>query len=98
MWIKSGIITGGSSDKVLNGKDYKAGMCLHKITLQAALRVLLPQMMDFFEQSHPDIYKDIGRCEKGVRYPSLDFRSVDFFCFLKTSILEVGMVEPLKMR
>ena len=34
---------------------------------------------------------------EGGKYTSLDIRSVDFICFLKTSILELRMVEPLKM-
>ena len=67
MWVNSMIITEGSADKVLNGKDYKAGMRLHKITLQASWRKLLPQMIVFFDQSYPDIFKDINT--HGIEIP-----------------------------
>ena len=38
IWIQSGIITEGSLDKILRGKDFKGGMFLHKVTLQTCWR------------------------------------------------------------
>ena len=60
MWVNAGIITEGSADKILHGNDYKAGMRMHKITLQAAWRLLLPQLMVFLEQSYPDMFQDVN--------------------------------------
>ena len=60
MWVQSGIITEGSADKILHGKDFKSGMRLHKITVQAAWCILLPQMMSFIEENNPDMYQDLN--------------------------------------
>ena len=32
IWIEAGITTRGIANKVMNGKDYKTGMRLHKLT------------------------------------------------------------------
>ena len=42
MWIDVGIVTEGKADKVLQGRNLKAGLRLHKITWQAAWRLIMP--------------------------------------------------------
>ena len=48
MWVQSGINTEVSADKILHGKDFKSGMRLHKITVQAVWRILLPENDVFY--------------------------------------------------
>ena len=59
IWIQSGIITEGSLDKILKGKDFKGGMFLHKITLQTLWRKLMPQFMEYAAENYPDIHHGI---------------------------------------
>ena len=59
-WVQSGIITEGSADKILHGKDVKSEMRLHKITVEPTWCILLPQMMSFIEENNPDMYQDLN--------------------------------------
>ncbi len=59
MWVNSGIITEGAADKVLHGNDLKTGLKIHKISVQAAWRILLPQLMTFLEINNPDMHQDL---------------------------------------
>ena len=43
IWIEAGITTRGIANKVMNGKDYKTGMRLHKLTWQAGLMIIIHQ-------------------------------------------------------
>ena len=59
VWIEAGIVTEGEADKILHGRDFKAGLRLHKITWQAAWRLLMPQLMEYMNESYPDMYEDL---------------------------------------
>ncbi|XP_068200369.1 uncharacterized protein [Palaemon carinicauda] len=64
LWVEAGILTEGDVDKILHGRDYKAGLRTHKITWQAAWRILMPQFLEFLNKSHLDIYDDINTTSK----------------------------------
>ena len=49
LWVDSGVATEGQVDKLMKGKDYKAGLRLHKLTWQATWRLLIPEFIDFIK-------------------------------------------------
>ena len=50
MWVNAGIVTEGVANKIMMGKDFKAGLRLHKITYQASWKFLLTQLMTFIQK------------------------------------------------
>ena len=49
-WIDSKILGEVAAQKVLVGKDYSKGMRVHKITVQALWRILIPELWNFLIQ------------------------------------------------
>ena len=60
MWINAGIVTEVVANKILMGKDFKAGLITHKITFQAAWKILRPQLMEFIQETNLDLFNDIN--------------------------------------
>ena len=92
LWIEAKIATSGEVDKILGGRDYKAGLRLHKITWQAAWRIILPMFFTYLEESDPDMFADIkAACDTQNSYPLLltrlntpeFFQSLDAFLSAK---------------
>jgi hypothetical protein len=52
-WVESGIIGSDAADAVLNGRKYKRAMRIHKITVQALWQLIIPDLLEFCEQSNP---------------------------------------------
>ena len=48
LWIEAEILTAGEADKIIQGRDYKAGLRIHRITWQAAWRIILPQFFSTY--------------------------------------------------
>ena len=59
IWVEAGIITEGQVDKILKGKDYKAGIRLHRITWQAVWQVIMPQFMEHVKATNGDLHTDL---------------------------------------
>ena len=57
IWIEAGITTRGIANKVMNGKDYKTGMRLHKLTWQAGLMIIIHQFLNYMKTS--DLHQTI---------------------------------------
>ena len=60
-WIDGNLIGSKTAVQIMDGKSYAKGMRLHKITLQAMWRLLLPQLLTFMKDTNPDLKKEI--CE-----------------------------------
>lgn len=56
MWIDCGVLSEGSTQKVLSGKAYAKGMRIHKLTYQALWRILMPKFLEFLEQENRDVF------------------------------------------
>ena len=59
LWVAAGITSPGIADKVLSGKDYKAGMRLHRLTWQAGWRIIMDEFVACLKDDAPDVYQDI---------------------------------------
>lgn len=50
-WIESDIIGPKAAEQVLNGKAYARGIRMHKLTIQALWRILLPQLLLYVDNT-----------------------------------------------
>ena len=60
LWIEAEILTAGEADKIMQGRDYKAGLRIYRITCQAAWRIILPQFILYLREFHKYIFIDIS--------------------------------------
>ncbi len=60
VWIESGLLGPGTAELVLSGKAYNKGMRVHKLTLQALWRMLMPRILDYIEESDVEYYEQIS--------------------------------------
>ena len=51
-------------DKLLKGKDYKAGLRLHRLTWQACWRIILPMFFDYLKDANQDLFNDLNTLGK----------------------------------
>ena len=59
LWIEARDSYSGRSKKIIQGRDYKAGLRIQRITWQAAWRIILPQFILYLQESHNDLFIDI---------------------------------------
>ena len=59
IWVEAGLASEGEVEKVLQGRDFEGGMRLHRISYQAAWRVIKPQFYEYLKDSNEDLYKDV---------------------------------------
>ena len=64
LWSESKLLGIKTAEKVLAGKDYKRGMRAHKITFQALLELLIPQIMHYIDQTNHDLKRKIEEAER----------------------------------
>lgn len=60
-WTESNILGPRAVEQVLAGKSYGRGMRVHKITLQAMWRLIMPQLLDHIEQDNPQFVQNIKK-------------------------------------
>ena len=53
-WVESKMIGPKTAEQVLSGHSYARAIRAHKLTLQALWEILLPQIIEFAEEDHPD--------------------------------------------
>ena len=58
-WVESHLIGPRAAEQVLCGKKYDRGMRMHKITLQAMWRIIMPQFLEYIEQKDEQLRQDI---------------------------------------
>ena len=49
-WVESGLLGPNAADNVMSGKAYKRAMRVHKLTLQALWRLLVPLLFKYCEE------------------------------------------------
>jgi hypothetical protein len=58
--VESGVITEGSIDKALDGKQYNRGVRLHKLVYEALMRLAWVGFIDWLENYHTQDYENLG--------------------------------------
>ena len=58
-WTESNILGPRAAEQVLAGKSYSRGMHVHKITLQAMWRLIMPQLLDHIDQDKSELVQNI---------------------------------------
>jgi hypothetical protein len=66
LWVEAGITTSGIADKVMRGKDYKAGMTLHGISWRSGFKVILKKFLDKSRVDHPKMMEDLEASAKSI--------------------------------
>ena len=85
-WTQAEMLTAGEADKILQGRDYKAGLRTHRITWQAAWRLIIPQFIVYLEENHKDINTDItalSQVENSVEPLLTRVDTLEFFKILE---------------
>ena len=59
IWVESGLLGQGTTEKALSGRAYNKAMRAHKLTLQALWRLLIPGLLNFVEQSDKECYDQL---------------------------------------
>ena len=86
LWTQAEILTAGEADKILQGRDYKAGLRIHRITWQAAWRLIIPQFLVYLEENHKDLHTDItalSQVENSVEPLLTRVDTLEFFNILE---------------
>ena len=63
-WVESGLLGPNAADKVMSGKAYKRAMRVHKLTLQALWRLLVPLLFKYCEEVNAGLAQVFGRQRK----------------------------------
>ena len=69
LWNESGILGPNTIEQVLNGKAYKKGMRVHKLTWQALWRLLMPGFLSFCQEFDGKLHEDITQASNNSEDP-----------------------------
>jgi hypothetical protein len=91
-WVESGLLGPNASEHVMNGKAYKRAMRTHKITLQALWKLLLPQLLKFYQTSYQNLYQEISA------FASSTESAVELITSLKSSLAQDALDKFVKKK
>ena len=59
IWSEAGILGPNVADQIMSGKKYAHAIRIHKLTVQALWQLLLPKLLQFFEEYDNDLRLDL---------------------------------------
>lgn len=62
LFVEAGVVAEGSVSAVLEGRNYKRGVCVHKLAYEAFMRVPLEGFYQWFDESHPEDSRQVQTC------------------------------------
>ena len=85
LWVEAAIVSEGEADKILQGRDYEGGIRTHRISFQAAWRIVMPDFLEYMNDNDKDLHKDVTSLFESKLYVALASRldNNDFFDILK---------------
>ena len=64
-WVEGSLLGQKTAEQVMVGTSYIKGIRVHKITLQALWRILLPQLVSFMDDNNPDMKDMVFNMKNG---------------------------------
>lgn len=88
-WVESGLLGLNASVHVM---AYKRAMRTHKITLQTLWKLLLPQMLTFYQMFYQQLYREISP------FTSSTESAVELITSLKSSVAQNALDDFVKQK